>query len=209
MSDTLRMYNLQPSPNSMKVRVALGFKKIPYEKIPVDPQDRSEVIKVSRQPLTPVIDHGGHVIFDSGAILRYLEANWRDAPPLFSTSYDRMREIERWEAFARSDLVRPVGITFGQLFAAEKSAAELEKASRLLTEATERIEERLSSAEWLSGDTMSAADVTAAPAVYYGMLPAEAAAQGSVGAFFAENLKLGAGRDRTRAWALRVMAYDR
>jgi glutathione S-transferase len=209
MSEILKMYNLQPSPNSMKVRIALAYKKIPHEKVPVDPQDRSEVVKISGQPLTPVIVHGDRVLFDSGAILRYLEANWRDTPRLFSSDYATMREIEKWEAFGRTELLKPVGITFGQLFATEKDPAKSELASRLLNEATARIEERLEKADWLVGNGMTAADVTAAPPVFYGMLPAEAAASSQVAKFFAEHLELGPGRERTRAWALKVMAYDR
>ena len=68
--------------------------------------------EVSGQPLTPVLKHGEQVIFDSASILRYLEANFRDSPQLFSHDYAEMKKIEEWEWFARTDCSRPVGEVF-------------------------------------------------------------------------------------------------
>ncbi len=40
-------------------------------------------MRISGQHLTPVIEHGEVVLFDSAAILRYLDAAFRETPPLF------------------------------------------------------------------------------------------------------------------------------
>ena len=53
--------------NNIKVRVALGFKEIPYEFRTIDPADRSEIVRLSGQHLTPVLVHGDRVLFDSAA----------------------------------------------------------------------------------------------------------------------------------------------
>ena len=90
--------------NNMKVRVALGFKEIPYEFRAIDPRDRGEIVRLSGQHLTPVMVHGDTVLFDSAAILRYLEANFRDRPPLFGTSHREQWAIEDEELFARAIL---------------------------------------------------------------------------------------------------------
>jgi glutathione S-transferase len=209
MNETVRLYDLAASPNNMKVRIALSYKGIAYEKVPVNARDRSEVVKISGQPLTPVITHGERVVFDSAAILRYLEANFRDTPPLFSTDAQTMRAIERWEALARTELAQPVSICFGQFFASERDPAESERASKMLGELSGRIEEALANGPWLVGEQMSAADVAAAPAVFYGMVPDAAAAASPIAQFFREHLKLGEGRERTREWVGRVMAHDR
>ncbi len=209
MAETVKLYDLAASPNNMKVRIALGYKGIPYEKVPVPPRDRSEVIRVSGQPLTPVLTHGSAVIFDSGAILRYLDANVRRDPPLFSRDYDTMHEIEEWEHLSRSLLAEPVDRIFEEIFATEKDPSAGEKASRMLWEATARFEERLSKGEWLVGSAMTAADVSTAPFIYYGMVPPDLAEADSIARFFAAHLKLGSGRDRTRAWVARVMSYGR
>jgi glutathione S-transferase len=193
----------------MKARIALNYKEIPYTNISINPQDRSEVIKASGQPRTPVLVHEGRVVYDSAAILRYLDANFRNTRPLFSQDYATMGEIEKWEGLARWQIAESTGIIFGQYFAETKSRDEIDRASDLLHERTDAIEKRLRDNPWLVGDGMTAADVTAAPSIIYGMLSPEAAKLSPIHEFFAASLKLGDGRDKTRAWVQKVMVYDR
>ncbi len=202
------LHDLAPSPNNVKVRIALGYKGIEYERVPVDPRDRAELVRVSGQPLAPVLLHGDTVLFDSHAILRYLDANAGQGPRLYSADRAAMQAIERWEHYARTDLAAPVGITFDQLFAERRDAEAQERASRLLHLATARIEERLAEGDWLVGDALTAADVCCAPLVYYGMVPRDAFGGSHVVEFFHEHLHLGEGRERTRAWCERVLAFD-
>jgi glutathione S-transferase len=93
----LRFWELAPSPNNIKVRMALRFKGIEFESIPVDPQDRSAVIEVSGQELTPVIADRGIVLNDSEAILHYLDANYRDAPRLFPGNRAGRKQCDAWK----------------------------------------------------------------------------------------------------------------
>ena len=58
----LKFWELAPSPNNTKVRMALRFKEIDFSAIPVDPSDRAPVIEVSGQELTPVIEDRGIVL---------------------------------------------------------------------------------------------------------------------------------------------------
>src|SRR5205085_11287493 len=97
--ESIQLWDLGPSPNSKKVRLALGYKGVTYEKVSVDPMDRQKVVDLSGQPLTPVLVHGKTVVFDSSAILRYIEANVKREPRLFSSDYDTMKRIEKWEAY--------------------------------------------------------------------------------------------------------------
>jgi glutathione S-transferase len=210
MSD-LTLYELPPSPNNLKVRVGLGFKGLPFERSVLEldqfPGDRSGVVAVSGQPRTPVLKHGSTVIFDSGAILRYLEANFRDTPPLFSEDYEEFGEIEHWEAFGRHGLSGPVSVMFGEAFATEKSDDNIRRAKERMRDLTGEIEHRLAEADFLVGGRLTAADVTAAPLVVLAMLSADTA-PGPIGRFFAEQLRLGEGRDRTRKWVRDVLAHD-
>jgi len=208
MPDSLRLYDLAPSPNNMKVRIALTYKNLPFERIPVNPQDRTEVLRVSGQPCAPVLVHGDRVIFDSGSILRYLDANFRRTPSLFSSDAATLGEIEEWEVFVRHDLSKPVRSIFRQFLAAEKDPSEPGRASRLLNDLTGRIEDVLATRKWLVGDVMTAADVSAAPFLFYGMVPPGADAH-PIPRFFSERLKLGEKFERTRDWVTRVMSYDR
>jgi len=193
----------------MKARIALAYKGLPYESAAVDPKDRSEVVKVSGQPLTPVLVHGDRVIFDSSAVLRYLDANFRSTKPLFSGDYETMVAIESWERLGRGELQEPIGIAFRQLMSGKPDSAELARASALLNERTGPVEARLGGGDWLVGNTMTAADVIVATVVHYGVEPQHDVSGNPMLKFFADNLKLGAGRDKTRAWVRRVMAWDK
>ena len=86
MSSPLVIHGFETS-NNFKVRVALGYKGIPYEFRTIDPSDRDEIHRLTGQFLTPVLQHGDVVLFDSAAILRYLEANFRDTPRIYGRSH--------------------------------------------------------------------------------------------------------------------------
>ena len=215
MADTLTLYQLPPSPNNIKVRLALGFKELAYESVvipmpgyPPRTGERAEVVKISGQPLTPVLKHGDRVLFDSASILRYLDGNF-PGPRLFSEDFGEMQEIETWENFARRELPGPLNECFTQALGGKEDADSLGRARELLATLTARVEDRLARTGWLVSDRMTAADITAAPILHYSALPDEAAGQGPIFDFFTRNLQLPAGRDNTRAWVKRVMAYDR
>jgi glutathione S-transferase len=63
--------------------MALRYKKIDFETVPVDPFKRQPVLDVSGQELTPVVEDAGIVLNDSEGILQYLDANYPDTPRLF------------------------------------------------------------------------------------------------------------------------------
>lgn len=182
--------------NNFKVRVALGYKKIPYEFRTIDPADRTGIRELSGQHLTPVLVHGDRVLFDSAAILRYLEANFRGGPPLFGSDRDEQWAIEDQELFARTTLSQPMmdvvhhRITHGSVDGAMQArcAAAFEEAATALIA-------RLRGRSWLVGDRMSAADVTAAAVMYRVR---------TSGVFDPP-----AGVEAIDGWIDRVMSYDR
>jgi glutathione S-transferase len=208
MTAPIRLYNLGPSPNSTKVRYALGFKGIPYETIHVDPQDREAVVKISGQPLTPVLTHGDTVIFDSSAILRYLEANVKREPRLFSADYDEMQAIERWESWTRTSLSPHVGQLFGQFFAESRDKDAIRKAVTAINEAGRHLESSLSPSGWLVGDRTTAGDVTAAAWFSLGYLTPEAAKSHPILEYFRENLTLDPERRALRSWWQSISRHD-
>jgi glutathione S-transferase len=93
----LKFWELGPSPNSIKVRMALRFKGVDFEVIPVDPFERAGVIEVSGQELTPVIADRGVVINDSEAILQYLDANYPDTPRLIPRERAGRKACDAWK----------------------------------------------------------------------------------------------------------------
>jgi len=154
------IYGFETS-NNLKVRVALEHKGIDYEFRTIDPADRSEVVRVSGQFLTPVMVDGPTVLFDSAAILRYLDANFPHTPKLFGRDRGEQWQIEDWERFGRGALAEPMmrivhARVAGQAVDDEMRAA----AARDLEAALGKLARRLAGRTWLVGETMSAADVT-------------------------------------------------
>lgn len=208
---TLRLHTLAPSPNNVKVRIALGMKGLDYEDVPQDPQDRAPLIELTGQPLTPVLEHGESRLFDSGAILRYLDANF-GGPRLFPSGYDEMKEVEKWEAFSRYDVVDSIGTMYGMAFGRleatpERMAAVREALGALL----DKVEARLEAKPFLCGDEASAADVTLASLMVYQVgLEHPAITQMPFLAFVAENFAIdAAAHPRTHAWVRKLAAFDR
>jgi glutathione S-transferase len=89
----LRVYRIPFSTNVERVSLALAHKGLEVEWIDVDPADRSEVERVSGQPLVPVLVDDGRVVVDSTVILRYLE-ELRPEPRLFPAGPARRAEVE-------------------------------------------------------------------------------------------------------------------
>ncbi|MFQ5719321.1 MAG: glutathione S-transferase family protein [Acidobacteriota bacterium] len=208
MNRSLCMFNLAPSPNSIKVRLALGFKQLACEKIDINPEDRSPIIKASGQPLAPVLLHGDTVVFESHAILRYLDGNFRDTPRLFSKDRDIMRGIEAWEIWERQDPSNAVGACIGEAFKPEPDLDAVRKAAALLNRAADRVEAVLADSPFLVGGTLTAADITIAPWMACGLLTAEAAETFPPIRLLIDQFRL-EGHEKTCEWVTRIMAYDR
>ncbi|TDI13437.1 MAG: glutathione S-transferase family protein [Acidobacteria bacterium] len=215
MSNRLTLKDLALSPNNVKVRIALGYKGLEYEREPLEfneldkfPGDRSPVVQLSRQPRLPVLQDGQTVLFGSDAILRYLEANFPDTPPIFVDDYQAFGEIEQWEIFARTQIGEPMGMIFGQAFATKADSEVVGKANRLINDRTGTLEDKLNTGEFLVGDHLTAADIACASPLYLADLTEKNAASHPIAGFFQAHLKLGEGREKTRAWVRRVMAYD-
>lgn len=206
----LKLYHLGPSPNNMKVRVALGFKDVPYEPMQVDPQDRASIVAATGQPLTPAIVHGQVKLFDSGAILRYIDANFA-GPRLYSEDREEFRAIENWEWHARTGVRESIGAAYVMAFGGiESTQVNIEGIRGGMRKEAERYRAALAEGGgWLVGGRMTAADITAACIFSYfvglgwkrlGGLP--------FGPFLSEHFTLDDEFEPLRAWCENVLAYD-
>ena len=102
----LRLFELSPSPNNLKVVTALRYKGVPFESVPVDPFDRAPVIAASGQELTPVIEDRGIVLTDSEAILQYLDAHHPGAPRLYPSDRAGRYRCDEWRKRLDREIVR-------------------------------------------------------------------------------------------------------
>lgn len=209
---SLTLYQIAPSPNSIKPRAALNYKKLPYKLVNVNPQDRETVLAISGQSLTPVLVHeldSGHkvVIFDSQAILRYLDGNFPNSPKLFPAAREAHQATERWEMWTKSEFMKGFGIVISQCFSGKHDAAELEVARGLIQASAKKIEEALADGRgYLGGEAPLAGDFTAGTFFHYFFL---ASAKHPIEEFFKANCQLNsADFPKTAAWTARVMAFD-
>jgi len=159
--------------NNLKVLLALSYKGIAHEFRKIDPSAREEIVRISGQFLTPVMVHGETVLFDSAAILRYLDANFPDTPKLYGTDKQQQWEIEDWERFGRGALAEPMmRVVHGGTAVTPAVRADAEAA---FAGAVQRLEARLEGRSWLVGDALTAADLTCGAVIYRirssGMLP--------------------------------------
>jgi glutathione S-transferase len=194
MASELVIHGFETS-NNLKVRVALGYKGLPYQFRSIDPADRDEVLRLSGQSLTPVMVHGDVVLFDSAAIMRYLDANFPDTPKLYGADRNVTWSIESWEGFARGELAAGMMAIVHMRLSGGDDATVVERGAAAVGAATRKLEARLRDHDWLVGDAMTAADIA----------PACVIARVQRGQLFA----LPDDIPHTLAWTERVMAYDR
>ena len=71
---SIKLYQFERCPYCTKVRGTLEGKGIEYEKIevPLDREERTELLEVSGQYMVPVLVDGDTVLKDSSAIIDYL-----------------------------------------------------------------------------------------------------------------------------------------
>jgi len=103
----LKFYELAPSPNNMKVRMALRFKGIPFESIKVDFFDRQPIRDASGQDGTPIIKDKGIVLNDSEAILNYLDTNYPDTPRLMPSALKGRYACDKWKTMLDYKVAKP------------------------------------------------------------------------------------------------------
>ncbi len=198
------------SPNSIKVRIALAYKGLPYEAEEMMAADRAPMMEAAGWPLTPILLDGDVVMRDSAAILHYLEANYRDRPSLTPATRDDLRTAERIVSVLAPEIARIRGSVDGEIAKAEaeRDPAVAARAREAIVAATARLEERLAARPWLVGDAMSMYDVILASDLLPTRAPTEFIAQSPLWRYLGDNFRIGKERPRVTGWIGRVVAYD-
>ena len=201
MTNALRVYRIPFSTNVERIALAAACKGIELEWIDVDPEDRSAVVAVSGQPLVPVLDHEGRIVFDSTAILYYLDELGPE-PRLFRT-----REIEIFvDWFNRVWKVPPNEIE-AEWLNPEPDATRVAELGAEMTRALDLFERLLAGREHLFGD-FSAADCAAFPFLKYALDDNEDDSE-PFHQILREFQPLGEEHARLAAWIRRVDEYPR
>ena len=201
----LRIWRIPFSTNVERVALALGHKGIAVEWIDVDPADRSEVERVSGQPLVPVLDDGGTIISDSPAILEHLERRFPD-PPLYPRDPPRRAEARIFVDWFNRVWKRPPNLIAAELEKPEPDRAEIERLGARMGEALDLFEDLLDGRDYLLGE-FGIADCVAFPFLKYarGLPPGD---DELFHQMLLEHQPL-EGHPRVTAWLERVDAHPR
>ena len=162
----LRLYRAPFSTNCERVALALAFKGIETESVWIDYSDRSVVERVSGQPLVPVVDIDGEIVFDSPRIIARLE-ELRPEPPLYPADPARRAEMEIFIEWFNGVWKRPPNEIERLLGLPETDPDRIAELAYLMDEWLDFFERLLDGREYLFGDAVTAADLIAYPFVKY------------------------------------------
>jgi glutathione S-transferase len=156
------------SPYSWRVQLALEHKGLPYESklLQFDQQEHQSphMLKLNPRGRVPVLKDGDYVVFESVAILYYLEVKYPERP-IFGASPEEagviMRVICEFQAYTEPSLSKIVQAIFADRVAAD--IEPLSDAMHIVGREARTIEGRLSKEEWIVGTSVSATDMVIFP----------------------------------------------
>jgi glutathione S-transferase len=200
------VYRIPFSTNVERVSLALAHKGLPVEWVDVEPLDRSEVERVSGQPLVPVLVDDGRVIVDSTVILGYLE-ELRPEPRLFPEDPARRAEVEIFLDWFNRVWKRPPNEIEAERGKTEPDQVRIDALGRELTGSLDLFEQLLGGRDYLFGD-FSVADCAAFPFLKYALIYDESDTE-AFHLILRRHLALDGSYPRIEAWIRRVDAHPR
>ena len=203
----LRIFRIPFSTIVERVALALGHKGVLVEWVDVDPADRSEVVSVSGQALVPVLVDGELVLSDSPRILAYLEERF-PAPPLYPADPARRAEVEAFLDWFNGLWKRPPNLIVAEEAKAEPDRARIAELEARVAATLPRFEALLAGRDFLFGDELGVADVTAFPFLKYATLWEDGDDE-RFHEILRDALRLDGGHPRLAGWIERVDALPR
>jgi glutathione S-transferase len=161
---------------------------------------------VSGQDLVPVLEHDGLVMADSPAILRYLE-ELRPEPPLWPADPARRAELDVFVDWFNRVWKRPPNDLEAELRRAYPDRKRADALAASFAD-TSLFEALLQDRDFLFGNELSAADVTAFPFLKYALLWHEGDEE-LFHRILRDHLQAGDDRPQLTAWIRRVDALPR
>ncbi len=199
------LYGFPYSTNMERIQLSLGHKELDATYVPVPYDDRSLVREVSGQDLVPVIDHGGTIVYDSPAILEYLDEQF-PALPLRPPGAGRRAEMSIFiDWFNRVWKVPPNAIE-AELGNDEPDQAKIEGWQQEMRSYLAVFNNMLAGREYLMGD-FSVADCVAWPFLRYALIPPDEEDTYLFHAILVANMPLTDEHARLANWIRRVAGH--
>lgn len=168
----LTFHWISGSPFAWRVMLALEYKGLKYESRRMDPAKKEHktdaYLKINPRGKVPALQDGDFSIYESLAILTYLENLQPESKLLGSNAqqtariWQRILELDNYLTPSIMGIVRPV------LFGSE--TADIDKMADSIADThleLKSIDERLAESDYLAGESLSAADVAFVPMLQY------------------------------------------
>ena len=158
------------SPYSWRVLLALEYKRLPYvsHQLQFSKQEHKspQLLALNFRGRVPVLKDGDYVVFESLAVLYYLDLKYPE-PPIFGRSPEEagviMRVICEYQSYAETELMKIVRAFFTPQ--PQPRNEDLASAMHVVASEARSIEARLAKSDWVVGESFSAADIVIFPAL--------------------------------------------
>ena len=211
---SIELYWGSGSPFAWRVMLTLEVKGLPYEskllEFSKQQHKAADYLRLNPHGKVPTLKDGDYVVYESLAIMAYLDRKYPD-PPLFGTTAEAtgsiwqiISETESYLATAGDKLVRPM------FFGKGLDQVELiQEAARTVRRELALLDERLTQANWLVREQISAAEIAVFPLI---QLLLRAASKEAAEPFDLGLLPLSTTYPNIARWVQRIEAlpgYDR
>jgi glutathione S-transferase len=158
------------SPYSWRVLLALEYKRLAYtgHVLQFSRQEHKspQILALNFRGRVPILKDGDYVVFESLAVLYYLDLKYPD-PPIFGRSPEEagviMRVICEYQSYVEEHLMKIVRAVFEGH--AQEHIDALADSMHVVANEARSIERRLSRSNWVVGEQFSAADIVIFPAL--------------------------------------------
>ena len=169
---TIDVYWGSGSPFSWRVLLALEYKRLPYSNhlLQFSKQEHKspQLLSLNFRGRVPVLKDGDYVVFESLAVLFYLDRKY-PTPPLFGRSPEEagviMRVICEYQAYAEEHVMQIVNAFFVRGPGQAPRTNDLAEAMHRVASEARSIEARLAHSDWVVGESLSAADIVIFPSL--------------------------------------------
>jgi len=160
------------SPFSWRVLLALEYKRLQYANhlLQFSKQEHKSphILSLNFRGRVPVLKDGDYVVFESLAVLFYLDRKY-PCPPLFGRTPEEagviMRVICEYQAYAEEHVMKIVNAFFVRKPGQAPGSDELANAMHVIASEARSIEARLAHSDWVVGESFSAADIVIFPSL--------------------------------------------
>ncbi len=202
------------SPYSWRVLLALEHKRVPYTShlLQFSKQEHKspQMIAMNFRGRVPILRDGDYVVFESLAVLYYLDLKYPD-PPIFGTSPEEggviMRVICEYQSYAEEHVMKIANAFFFP--ERPHNLTDLARSMHAVAAEARSIEMRLAHSDWVVGERYSAADMVIYPGL---MMLLRALSKPEAKELSARFLPLEVNYPALARWAARMAAlpgYDR